>query len=318
VGRVLVTHRLPDGGTDPLVDAGHEIVEGFGDAPSTPAELVALTHGVDAIVCLLTDRIDRALLEAGATSGLKVVGNVAVGYDNIDVVSARELGIAVCNTPGVLDEATADLAFMLILAASRLGTEAEGDLRAGRWHGWGINQYLGRDVSGAVLGLVGFGRIGQSVAMRASGFGMEVLHHSRSDTGLPGYVADLDAVISASDILSLHVPLTTDTRHLIGRRELELLGPDGVLVNTSRGPVVDEAALAAALQDGVIFAAGLDVYEAEPTVHPDLLRAPRAVLLPHIGSATRSTRTRMARLACTGVCEVLDGRIPENLVVPPG
>jgi glyoxylate reductase len=318
VGRVLVTHRLPDGGTDPLVDAGHEIVEGFGDAPSTPAELVALTHGVDAIVCLLTDRIDRALLEAGATSGLKVVGNVAVGYDNIDVVSARELGIAVCNTPGVLDEATADLAFMLILAASRLGTEAEGDLRAGRWHGWGINQYLGRDVSGAVLGLVGFGRIGQSVAMRASGFGMEVLHHSRSDTGLPGYVADLDAVISASDILSLHVPLTTDTRHLIGRRELELLGPDGVLVNTSRGPVVDEAALAAALQDGVIFAAGLDVYEAEPTVHPDLLRAPRAVLLPHIGSATRSTRTRMARLACTGVCEILDGRIPENLVVPPG
>jgi glyoxylate reductase len=318
VGRVLVTHRLPDGGTDPLVDAGHEIVEGFGDAPSTPAELVALTHGVDAIVCLLTDRIDRALLEAGATSGLKVVGNVAVGYDNIDVVSARELGIAVCNTPGVLDEATADLAFMLILAASRLGTEAEGDLRAGRWHGWGINQYLGRDVSGAVLGLVGFGRIGQSVAMRASGFGMEVLHHSRSDTGVPGYVADLDAVISASDILSLHVPLTTDTRHLIGRRELELLGPDGVLVNTSRGPVVDEAALAAALQAGVIFAAGLDVYEAEPTVHPDLLRAPRAVLLPHIGSATRSTRTRMARLACTGVCEVLDGRIPENLVVPPG
>jgi glyoxylate reductase len=318
VGRVLVTHRLPDGGTDPLVDAGHEMVEGFGDAPSTAAELLALAHGVDAIVCLLTDRIDRALLETGAASGLKVVGNVAVGYDNIDVTSARELGVAVCNTPGVLDEATADLAFMLILAASRLSAEAEGDLRAGRWHGWGINQYLGRDVSGAVLGLVGFGRIGQAVARRASGFGMEVLHHSRSDTRVPGYVADLDALIAASDILSLHVPLTPDTRHLIGRPELELLGPDGVLVNTSRGPVVDEAALAAALRDGVMFAAGLDVYEAEPTVHPDLLRAPRAVLLPHIGSATRSTRTRMARLACSGVCDVLNGRMPENLVVPPG
>jgi glyoxylate reductase len=216
-----------------------------------------------------------------------------------------------------LDEATADLAFMLILAASRLGTEAEDDLRSGRWHGWGINQYLGRDVFGATLGLVGFGRIGQAVARRAAGFGMQVLHHSRGDTGSPGYVADLDALIAAADILSLHVPLTGETRHLIGRRELELLGPDGVLVNTSRGPVVDEAALASALREGVIFAAGLDVYEAEPTVNPDLLAAPRAVLLPHIGSATRSTRTRMARLACSGVNEILAGRLPGNLVVPP-
>jgi glyoxylate reductase len=309
---------LPEGGTDPLLAAGHQVVDGFGDDPAPPAEIAKLASRVDAIVCLLTDRIDRAVLEAGAAAGLKVVGNVAVGYDNVDIATARELGIAVCNTPGVLDEATADLTFMLILAASRLGTEAEDDLRSGRWHGWGINQYLGSDVFGATLGLVGFGRIGQAVARRAAGFGMHVLHTSRTDTGVAGYVPDLETLITASDVLSLHVPLTPETRHLIGQVELELLGPGGVLVNTSRGPVVDEVALAAALQDGVIFAAGIDVYEAEPTVHPDLLSAPRAVLLPHIGSATRSTRTRMARLACNGVCEILAGRLPENLVVPPG
>jgi glyoxylate reductase len=318
VGRVLVIHTLPDGGTDPLTQAGHEIVDGFGDAAVSASELAELAPGVDAIVSLLTDPVDESVLSAGAAGRLKVVGNVAVGFDNIDVRSARDLGIAVCNTPGVLDEATADLAFTLILAASRLASEAEGDLRAGRWHGWGINQYLGRDVCGATLGLAGYGRIGQAVARRASGFGMSVLHHSRHDTGQPGYVADLDEMIRQSDILSLHVPLTPDTRHLIGPGQFKLLGPDGVLVNTSRGPVVDEAALARALEDRVIFAAGIDVYESEPTVHPDLLSAPRAVLLPHIGSATRATRTRMARLACTGVCDVLAGRVPDNLVVLPG
>jgi len=314
MGRVLVTHRLPDGGTDPLAGGGHEIVDGFGDGPAPTGAIAELAAGVDAIVCLLTDRIDEAVLEAGASGRLKVVGNVAVGFDNIDVSAASRLGISVCNTPGVLDEATADLAFELILAASRLATAAEADLRAGRWQGWGINQYLGRDVHGATLGLVGYGRIGRAVARRATGFGMRVVHNARTDTGEAGYVADLDEMIAMSDVLSLHVPLSESTRHLIGKRRLELLGPDGVLVNTSRGPVVDEEALAKALQDGTIFAAGVDVYEREPEIHPDLLAAPRTVLLPHIGSATRATRTQMARLACEGVCAVLDGRKPPNLV----
>jgi glyoxylate reductase len=237
-----------------------------------------------------------------------------VGYDNVDVTAATAGGISVCNTPGVLDETTADLAFLLILAASRLASEAEGDLRSGRWLGWGINQYLGRDVHGATLGVVGYGRIGTAVARRAAGFGMQVLHHTRHDTGAPGWRADVDDLLRESDIVSLHVPLSDATRHLIDDRRLRLLRPDAVIVNTARGPVIDEEALAAALEDGRIFAAGLDVYEREPAVHPRLLAAPRTVLLPHLGSASQATRTRMAQLACEGVVAVLAGDRPPNLV----
>jgi glyoxylate reductase len=276
--------------------------------------LVELAASVDAVVCLLTDRIDEPVLSAGASHNLRVVGNVAVGYDNIDVHAASRLGVAVCNTPGVLDETTADAAFLLILAASRLASEAERDLRGGAWSGWGINEYLGNDVHGATLGLVGYGRIGKAVARRASGFGMQVLHHTRHPTQMPGYVETLDELLAQCDILSIHVPLSESTRHLIGARELRLLRPYAVVVNTARGPVVDEEALADALQAGTIFAAGLDVYEHEPEVHPRLLRAPRTVLLPHIGSASRATRTQMARVACQGVCDVLAGRKPSNLV----
>jgi glyoxylate reductase len=315
VARVLVTRRLPAGGLDPLTGAGHELVERPDDTPFTPDELVAAAAEVDAIVCLLTDRIDAAVLAAGA-GRLRVVANVAVGYDNIDVAAAAERGVAVCNTPGVLDETTADLAFLLALAAARLASDAERDLRADRWPGWGINQYLGRDVHGATLGLVGFGRIGQAVARRGAGFGMQVLHHSRRDTGQPGYVANLDRLLAESDIVSLHVPLTDATRHLVGARELALMKPTAVLVNTARGPVVDEAALADALEQGTIFAAGIDVFEREPDVHPRLLAAPRAVLLPHIGSATTATRTRMAQVAAEGARAVLAGETPPNLVSP--
>src|SRR5688572_7429635 len=197
---------------------------------------------------------------------LKVVANVAVGYDNVDVEAATRAGIAVCNTPGVLDETTADLAFLLILSASRLSSTAEADLRNDRWHGWGINQYLGRDVHGATLGVVGYGRIGQAVARRAEGFGMRVLHHTRHDTGVEGWTNDLDALLAESDVVSLHVPLNDETRHLVDARRLGLMKSTAVLVNTARGPVVDEEALAAALEDGSIFAAGIDVYEKEPEV----------------------------------------------------
>ncbi|HKF91835.1 MAG TPA: NAD(P)-dependent oxidoreductase, partial [Acidimicrobiia bacterium] len=213
-----------------------------------------------------------------------------------------------------LDETTADLAFLLILAAARRLWEAESDLRAGKWPGWDVDQYLGRDVHGAVLGVVGFGRIGQAVARRAAGFGMEVLHHTRRDTGMVGWRGDLDALLAGSDVVTLHVPLTGETRHLINARRLALMKRDAVLVNTSRGPVVDEEALAVALEDGAIFAAGLDVYEREPEVHPRLLAAPRTVLLPHIGSASVATRTRMARVAAENAVAVLAGERPKNPV----
>jgi glyoxylate reductase len=245
---------------------------------------------------------------------LGVVANVAVGYDNIDVATAERYGITVCNTPGVLDDTTADLAFMLILAASRLAHDAEDDLRTGRWKGWGITQYLGRDVHGATLGVVGYGRIGRAVARRARGFGMHVLHHARTDTGEPGYVAELDALVATADVVSLHVPGGAPTHHLFDARRLALMKPTAVLVNTARGTVVDEAALAAALHSGALFAAGIDVYEREPLIDPQLLTAPRAVLLPHIGSASQATRTRMATMATSAVATVLAGGVPPNVV----
>jgi glyoxylate reductase len=313
VSRILVTRRLPDGGLDPLVAAGHVLVQRDGDEPYTTAELVELAPEVDGIVCVLTDRIDATVLRAGAPR-LQVVANVAVGYDNIDVATATDLGVAVCNTPGVLDETTADLAFLLVLAASRRASNAERDLREGRWTGFHINEFLGVDVHGATLGIVGYGRIGRAVARRASGFGMEVLHHTRTDTGVTGWTGDLDDLLRRSDVVSLHVPLHDATRGLIDARRLGLMKPSAVLVNTARGPVVDEEALAIALEDGTIFAAGIDVYEREPAVHPRLLAAPHAVLLPHIGSATEATRRRMAQLASEGAVAVLAGERPPNLV----
>jgi len=316
MARVLVTRQLPDGGLDPLVAAGHEIVQRADDTPFTPEELRAAVADVDAVICLLTDRIDVDVLDAAAAGRVKVVATVAVGYDNIDVRAAADRGIAVCNTPGVLDETTADLAFLLILAASRLASDAERDLRGDRWTGWAITQYLGQDVHGATLGVVGFGRIGKAVGRRADGFGMTVLHHTRTDTGISGWMGDLDELLRVSDIVSLHVPLRPETTHLIDVRRLALMKPTAVLVNTARGPVVDEAALADALHSGALFAAGIDVYEREPEVHPRLLSAPRAVLLPHVGSGSVATRTRMAQLACEGALAVLAGDTPANLVTP--
>ncbi|MEP6624350.1 MAG: D-glycerate dehydrogenase [Acidimicrobiia bacterium] len=313
MARVLVTRRLPAGGLDPLLDAGHEIVQRADDIPFTSAELAVAAAEVDAIVCVLTDRIDATVL-AAAGDRLRVVANVAVGFDNIDVATAHAHGVTVCNTPGVLDETAADLAFLLMLAASRLAHDAEHDLRTGAWTGWTMNQYLGVDIHGAALGLVGYGRIGRAVARRATGFGMSVLHHTRADTGATGWVDDLDRLLTESDIVSLHVPLTEATRHLIGGRELALMKPTAVLINTARGPVVDEVALAAALTAGTIFAAGIDVFEQEPIVHPDLLAAPRAVLLPHLGSASVATRTRMAQVASENAVAVLAGLTPLNPV----
>jgi glyoxylate reductase len=312
VAVVLVTRQLPEGALEPL--AGHELVgPDPHDRPLDPAELRAAARDVDAIVCTITDRVDAAVL---ASPRLTVVATVSVGFDHVDVAAASARGIVVANTPGVLDGATADLALLLVLAARRRSTEAEADLRAGRWTGWGLLDHLGHDVGGATLGLVGYGRIGRALAARAAACGMTVLHHTRRPTGVDGWVGRLDDLLARSDVVSLHVPSTPETHHLIGAPELARMRPTAVLVNTARGPVVDEAALAAALHAGRLAGAGLDVYEREPTVHPDLLGAPGTTLLPHIGSATVGTRLAMARMATTAVATVLAGGVPDHVVTP--
>ena len=293
--------------------------------PDSPAgqdrdDLLADVAGATALVCLLTDQVDVELL-AAAGPGLRIVANVAVGYDNIDTAACAERGVVVTNTPGVLDETTADLAFALILATSRRLVEADAFVRRGEAWAWRPDLYVGRDVSGATLGIVGPGRIGLAVARRAQAFSMRVVatpsRNSAEAERLGIETLSLPELLAQSDVVSLHCPLTPETHHLIGRDELELMGPDSILVNTARGPIVDEAALAPALKAGTIAAAGLDVYEHEPDVHPDLLGLPNVVLLPHIGSAARATRDRMAALAIDNVRAVLAGEPPITPVRPP-
>jgi glyoxylate reductase len=309
---VLVTASMPAEWVEPLRRAGHEIILGEGEL--NHEGLINAARDVDAIVSVSADPIDAIVLEAGASGSLRVVGNVAVGYDNIDVKRASQLGIAICNTPGVLDAATADIAMFLILAATRRTSDAEHTLRSGRWSGWGLTNFLGGDLEGSTLGLVGYGRIARAVERRAQGFSMRVLHHSRRDDGAAGYVADLDLLMRESDVVSVHVPMTPETRGLIDARRLRLMRPTGALVSTARGGIVDEEALANALERGELASAGLDVFVGEPNVAPRLLAAPHLVLLPHIGSATWGTRSKMAMLACEEVCRVLDGKTPNHPV----
>jgi glyoxylate reductase len=290
------------------------------DAPPPHEVILQKVRDLDALLCLLTDRIDAEVI--GAANKLRVISNCAVGYDNIDIAAATSRGILVCNTPGVLTETTADLAWALLMAAARRLGEAERYLRAGRWKSWSPQLMLGHDIYGATLGLVGLGRIGQAVAKRARGFDMRVLYHDiaprrEAEESVNAERADLDALLRSSDFVSLHVPLTEETHHLIGRRELALMKPSAVLVNTSRGPVVDQGALADALREGMIFAAGLDVFEAEPlSADSSLLALENVVLLPHIGSASVATRTRMAQMAADNLLAGLRGERPAHIVNP--
>ena len=295
------------------------------DDPIPREELLRMAGGIDGLLCLLTERVDAGLLDA-AGPGLRVICNMAVGYDNIDVPEATRRGVVVTNTPDVLTETTADLTWALILAACRRMGEAIDQLREERWRSWRVMELAGLDVHGATLGIVGAGRIGRAVARRASGFSMRTLYHSRSPR--PDFERESGAVFRASlndllreaDIVTLHVPLTGETKGLIGRRELGLMKSTAVLVNTSRGPVVDETALAESLGAGRLLAAGLDVYETEPLPAGSPLRRLRnVVLLPHIGSATVATRTAMATLAAENLIGVLSGqppRTPVNKVTP--
>ena len=269
-------------------------------------------RGADAVVTLLHDRVDADFL-AAAGDDLRIVANVAVGYDNVDVAAARAAGVIVTNTPGVLTDATADLAIALLLAVTRRLGEGERLIRSRTPWAWAIDFMLGRGLRGKTLGIVGYGEIGRATATRARAFGMEVIYTKRSPGDDPGRV-ELDELLERADVVSLHCPLTDETRHLIDAAALARMRDDAYLVNTARGPVVDEAALAAALRDGVIAGAALDVFEREPEVHADLLELDNVVLVPHLGSATVETRTAMAELAAGNVVAVLAGEDPQTPV----
>jgi len=312
MARILITQRLVDGGDALLRASGHEVLTRDADGPMPHDELVAAAAEVDAIVCMLSDQIDAEVLASGGR--LKVVSNVAVGFDNIDRTAAEAAGVTVTNTPGVLDAATADISILLMLSARRHASAAEADLRAGRWTGWAIGDHLGLDLTGTTIGLVGLGRIGQAVSRRLGGFDTTVLHHTRHDTGRAGWTPSLLDLAGRSDVLSIHVPFTTDTHHLINAEVLAALPDGAVVINTARGSILDEEALADALEAGRLHGAGLDVFEGEPAINPRLLASPRCVLLPHIGSATISVRRAMCEMASQGVLEVLAGTTPGNLV----
>ncbi len=282
-------------------------------------ELAAYLKDADGLVCLLTDTIDDALLARAPR--LRVVANVAVGYNNIDVAAATQRKIVVTNTPGVLTETTADFTWALVLAAARRVAEADAYTRAGKFTEWGLMLLLGADVHGKTLGILGLGRIGLAVARRARGFAMRVLYHDAirdhaAERDLGVIYQDKDAVLREADFVTLHVPLLPETHHYIGEPELRRMKPTALLVNASRGPVVHEAALVRALKEGWIAGAGLDVYEEEPKVHPGLLECPNAVLAPHIASASRETRTKMATMAVENCLAVLEGNRPQNAVNP--
>lgn len=276
-----------------------------------------LHEDTDAIVCLLGTKVNAELLDK--VPKLRSVSNVAVGYDNIDVPECTKRGVFATNTPDVLTEATADIAWALLLAAARRVTESERYVRSGKWEKWDWNLLRGADVHGRTLGILGAGRIGQATGHRAVGFSMQVLYTSRERKLLFEHTTmarrvDFKTLLRESDFLSVHVPLSSKTRHLIGARELKLMKPGAILINTARGPIVDEAALARALKAGKLAAAGLDVFENEPKVHPGLLALDNVVLLPHIGSATDSTRRKMYETALRNCIAALKGEVPPNVL----
>ena len=316
---VAVTRIIPEAALGPL-RAAAEVRLWEDDLPPSPAELAELLRGCDGALTMVTDRIDAALLDAAPS--VRVIGTFAVGYDNIDVAAATARGVAICNTPGVLTEATADAAFSLLLAAARRIPEGIGYVRDGEWRAWRPMVLLGRDIHAATLGIIGLGRIGQAVARRARGFDMRVLYHGRerqpeAERELGVEYAPLDELLAASNFVSLHCALNPATRGLIGAREFGIMRPDAILINAARGPVVDTDALVAALRDGQIGGAALDVTDPEPLPanHP-LIGLPNAIVVPHTASSTVATRDRMADLAARNILAVLGGTTPPAIVNP--
>lgn len=316
--KVLFTRPAPAPAAALVSEVAELVQPNLEDRSPEKSELLAAVAGADAIFCLLTEPIDDEVLEAAGDC--RLIANMAVGYNNIDVKAATRRGIGVTNTPGVLTEATADLTWALILGVARRVALGDVETRSGRFKGWGPLYFLGGDVTGRTLGLVGPGRIAEAVAERAVGFRMSLLYHGRRANpkldALGARSVALDELLAQSDFVSLHTPLSPETRHMINDQALALMKPSAYLINTARGPVVDEAALVRALQTGRIAGAGLDVYEDEPRLAPGLTECPNAVLLPHLGSATFATRAAMARMAAENIVALARGARPPNLVNP--
>ncbi len=317
--KVYVTRMIPEPAIE-LLRQYCQVEVNPDDRVLERSELLEKVKGMDAILPLLTDAIDDAVLEAAGPQ-CRIFANYAVGYNNIDVEAATRRGIIITNTPGVLDNATADLAWTLLFAASRRVVESDRYLREGRFKGWGPMLLLGRDITGKTLGIIGTGRIGTNFARKAVGFGMRILYNDikpdpnfEKETG--GVFVDKDKLLAEADFVSLHVPLLPSTKHLISEKEFKQMKNTAVLINTSRGPVVDEKALIKALKEGDIWAAGLDVFENEPELEPGLAELDNVVIVPHIASATIETRTNMGLIAARNIVNVLSGKAPESCVNP--
>jgi glyoxylate reductase len=314
---VFITKRIPEAAVE-LLREHFDVNMNLEDRNLRSGELKKAIREVDAVLCLLTDKIDEGVL-SGAPN-LRVVANMAVGYDNIDLKAAASRGIMVTNTPGVLTETTADLAWALIMGIARRIVESDRYTREGKFSGWEPMLFLGNDVYEKTLGIIGFGRIGQAVARRASGFKMKNLFYDETNVSpaiqkkLKARYVALETLLKEADFVTVHVPLTETTRHLIGREQLHMMKRTAYLINTSRGPVVDEEELARALKEKLIAGAALDVYEREPRLAAGLKSLPNVILLPHIGSASVETRTKMALMAARNIIKALSGKRPPNLV----
>lgn len=318
--KVSVTREIPDPGIPIVREIAPDARINPDDRVLTRGELLDYVRGCDGVLCLLTDPIDAEVLDA-AGAQCRIFANYAVGYNNIDVAAATARGIMVTNTPGVLTDATADHAWALLFSVARRIVEGDAFMRAGKFEGWGPMMFLGGDITGKTLGIVGAGRIGAAMALKSRGFGMRVLYadvarNEELESDLGAQWVDLDTLLAESDFVSLHVALTPETVHLINAERLGKMKPTAYLINTSRGPVVDEIALVDALTSRRIAGAGLDVYEDEPAMKPGLADCPNAVIVPHIASATNWTRSKMAEMAATNLVAGLRGETPPNLVNP--
>lgn len=318
--RILVTQNIPEDGLAALRKGGEVVFCPHPERPPTREELLGEVKAADALLCLLTDTIDAELLEAAPR--LTIISNMAVGYNNIDVAAATARRIPVTNTPGVLTETTADLTWALLMGVARRIVEGDRYVRAGSFKVWNPTLLLGSDVHGKTLGVIGMGRIGLAVARRARGFGMAILYHNRRrveaslEAEISARFVSLERLLRSSDFVTLHASLTAETRYLISAKELALMKPTAYLVNTARGPLVDEAALVESLRGGGLAGAALDVYEQEPALATGLAELENVVLTPHIGSASRETRGRMALMAAENIVAALGGKRPPNLVNP--
>ncbi len=317
--RIVVTREVFDE-TIAFLEGHCEVEANQADVPLTAAQIAQRLKDAQALMCSLTDKVDAGLI--AQCPHLKVVANIAVGYNNIDIAACSARGIMVTNTPGVLDDSTADLAWTLMLATARRLTEVEANIRSGDWTGWRLKQWLGVDVHHATLGIIGMGRIGQVIARRAAGFDMRVIYHNRTrldaaiEQRLNATWVTRDELLAQADFVVLQMPYSQETHHLIGAKELARMKPTAILINSTRGGVVDDAALIDALTAGTIRAAGLDVFENEPKLNPGFLALKNVVLSPHIGSSTETTRRAMAMTAAANAVAALNGAVPPNLLNP--